>query len=1350
MKQTRRFRLPAIAGLLLCMPLCLFAQLRLNEVAAVNTDGLADEDGEYSDWIELLNTGSQALSTAQHFLSDAAGQPQRWPLPTVVLLPGERRLIFASGKNRPAGTGSGIDHWETALQESDTWQYAPGSPAIPPDWAQPGFDAATWLSGPGGFGYGDGDDATPVAPGTLSVFSRLVFNVPDKNAIAAAILHVDYDDGFVAYLNGTEIARAGLTGQPPAWDELASEHEAELYNGGLPVAFPLDAASLQNLLLDGANVLAVEVHNLEAGSSDLSLRTFLHVGLKTSAPVFGPNPAWFVPPGGSGSVWHTNFKIKSGETLWLRDASGGVADSITLAALQAGHVQARIPDGGAWCLSQQPTPGDANDAMPCFQGYTAAPVFSKAAGFYPSALQVSLSCPTPGAVIHYDLAGNAPTTSSPEYGPAGPFNLSSGVRPVRARAYAPGYLPSPVVTHTYAIGEQSSLPVVFMTTNPDYLFDYNTGIYELGPNAESGFPYYGANFWQGWERPASIEYFPTMQTQGFAQNVGIEIHGNWMKACEQKSFDLKAKDLYGKDEFDYPLFPEKPWVKRFDKFVLRNAGNDNNFAHIRDAIVQTLGAGTHADYVATDLAVLYINGEYWGIYQVYEAHDEYFPENNAGIDRDNVDIVRMFDSGTQAQVGDTGDWQAFMNFVQTQDLSETASFDTLRARYLDVDNYIDYIFTGVYCGNWDWLPGNNNVKAWHRRAPYGRWRYILWDNDFSFGQGSYDLLASLTDDSFANEHEALFWELVDNPEFRRLFINRSCDLLNTVFLPVAVQAARDHIGNRMQPEMPRHIARWPNTCYYGFGPYTYDDWYYRAYGEINYHVDQRPAQLWSQYIEHFDLVNEITIALEVDPPGAGVVQISTIVPDKYPWSGVYLAGNPVAIKAIPAPGYTFSHWSPSALIPNVGQPAFSADVPENTTFRAHFTGAAANLDLTVSEINYHNHATLDAGNWVELHHFGTQTRDLSGYRLQSSGQANGFSLPAGTSMEPGDYLVLAEDLLRFQARHPGVGAVIGPTGVAFGNAGDTLRLLDPAGVVRLKVPYSDDLPWPQCADGQGRTLESAFPEDAQHLHKPEYWFDGCLEGSPGQGYVACAQPLVINEINYKSPPAKDAGDWIECWNRSGGDLDLSGWTFADNNDAPGFVFPAGTLLPKDSFLVLFANLAKFQSVHPAVPGKLGPFPFGLSGNGEFLRLFDATGRLQQSVFYNDAAPWPKAPDGQGPTLALRDPAGRLNDPANWEASCAFGTPGRPNSDCALAVLAPALASIRVHPNPASGRVWIESPDTPLRRWLLRDGLGRLVQEGRGAAGSGHWEISVAGLMPGVYWLEVQAEAGVLHQRLIKN
>ena len=198
------------------------------------------------------------------------------------------------------GQTSAIDHWESVVYAEDTWRYFAGTTSGPfGSWQNPGFDDDVWLQGQGGFGYGDNDDRTVTGPpNPTAVFIRTTFQISDTSKIAAAVLNMDFDDGFVAWINGVEIARSnlGTAGDFPAYNTPASDHEAGMFRGINPPAYLITKQKLKYCLLNGDNVLAIQVNNTSNTSSDLSCIAYLSVGLKTAGIFYRAVPAWFTEP----------------------------------------------------------------------------------------------------------------------------------------------------------------------------------------------------------------------------------------------------------------------------------------------------------------------------------------------------------------------------------------------------------------------------------------------------------------------------------------------------------------------------------------------------------------------------------------------------------------------------------------------------------------------------------------------------------------------------------------------------------------------------------------------------------------------------------------------------------------------------------------------------------------------------------------------------------------------------------------------------------------------------------------------------------------------------------------------
>ena len=305
-----------------------FAQsVQLNEVVASNSTYF-DEDGNSPDWIELYNPTNEDIQLENWSLTDNIEKPLKWQLPKYLLKKGDYLLVWASGKDQKL---FGISR--TIINQGESFKYITPTQNPNPDWTSIDFDDSQWLNGNSGFGYADGDDETILPNGTRSVYLRKNFTLDDASQIKQLILDIDYDDAFVAYLNGVEIARDNILGNPPNYNGATiTDHEALMYTGAKPERFPVE--SFDNILNDGNNVLAIQAHNISSNSSDMTVIPFL-------SAIFSNDPSAFsIPPTIlelNDLFMHSNFKISSeSETIYLINNEASISDSIIVENLISG------------------------------------------------------------------------------------------------------------------------------------------------------------------------------------------------------------------------------------------------------------------------------------------------------------------------------------------------------------------------------------------------------------------------------------------------------------------------------------------------------------------------------------------------------------------------------------------------------------------------------------------------------------------------------------------------------------------------------------------------------------------------------------------------------------------------------------------------------------------------------------------------------------------------------------------------------------------------------------------------------------------------------------------------------
>ena len=293
--------------------------VRINEVVSSNSVYL-DEDGDTPDWLEIHNFGNQDVSINGWSLSDDVDGITKWTFPNIILTPDQYVMLWASSKDRTT-----INYPRTLINQGNEFKYLIPTSEPNSNWNSLSFDDSSWSSGLSGFGFADGDDATIIPNGTQSIYLRKTFTINNLASISSLILDMDYDDAFVAYINGNEVARANINGAPPAYNSgTITDHEAIIYSGGSPERFMI--TDFNTTLNEGENILTIQAHNISANSSDFTIIPFL------SAIFSSQNTTGIEPPailGLTTNNLHTNFKISSGsETIRLNNASGGLIHQI--------------------------------------------------------------------------------------------------------------------------------------------------------------------------------------------------------------------------------------------------------------------------------------------------------------------------------------------------------------------------------------------------------------------------------------------------------------------------------------------------------------------------------------------------------------------------------------------------------------------------------------------------------------------------------------------------------------------------------------------------------------------------------------------------------------------------------------------------------------------------------------------------------------------------------------------------------------------------------------------------------------------------------------------------------------
>lgn len=681
----------------------------------------------------------------------------------------------------------------------------------------------------------------------------------------------------------------------------------------------------------------IEIYN--ADTIDIDIRGYFLTDNLTNPTKYPITDTFIVYAGRQTIFWadggnwwaHTNFKLSSdGEVVALFGPDTQLVDMVKFGPLGLDISYGRQPDGSSnWVYFDKPTPIQSN-SFPGYTGqsFTPPPQFSHPGGIYQGSLQVEIFPPS-GTEIRFTTDGSVPSESSQLY--TGPVAFDYTLI-IRARAFEAGKFPSPVVTNTFFISISHSLPVVSLVTSPHHLWDTVTGIY--------------SNSLRDVEVPFNFEFIDTTGSGVVNQLLGLQISGQVAYKLPQKIMNIYARKKYGKNGIEYKFFNTRE-NNLFTSLILRNGGfPDNSSTMFRDAVMQQFVVNQlDIDYQDYTPVIVYLNGEYWGIYNLREKHSEDYLAANNNADPFNVDLLENY--WRQALCGDTVNYNVLLEFLENCEINDPSTIENLK-KYIDYDNYLNNQITQIYYANTDW-PGNNN-RFWRPRAYKGKWRWLLYDVEFGFGQeADYDhnTLAFVTDpvgQNWANPPEAtwLFRRMLENDEFRNDFIQRSVLLLKMTFKPDRIVHIIDSLKANVTPEMPNHINRWKDECWVsewgqpfcGISSMDYWDGEVEVMREF---AHKRPEFIYKYTMQQFSLAD--TVSLSISSKN-GKVALTGITLPADSFKCTFFKNIPLQAQAFPNPGYSFAGWSG---VSKKGESVISLSLTADTVLVANFLPSGMSL-----------------------------------------------------------------------------------------------------------------------------------------------------------------------------------------------------------------------------------------------------------------------------------------------------------------------------------------------------------------------------------------------------------------------
>ncbi|MBR9923043.1 MAG: T9SS type A sorting domain-containing protein [Bacteroidetes bacterium] len=669
------------------------------------------------------------------------------------------------------------------------------------------------------------------------------------------------------------------------------------------------SAANMNTILDnyGDEEDWIELYNTGASPVDLS---GYHLSDKLDDPMKWEIPAGYVINPGeyrlvfaskrdelSGGFLHADFKLTQttgNDAVVLADALGNILDSYEiLIPNQTDHAWGRVTDGSdTWGVMVNPSPGGPNGGS--FSAYAGGAAMSLDPGFYSGGQTVTLATTEPDSEIRYTTNGSDPSPTSALY--TGPISINS-TTVLRARVYSnnPTVLPGLIETNTYFIDVAHTVPVISIAGD-DILTLLN-----------------GSQI----EPIASFEYYE--EDGSFIDEAVGEFnkHGNDSWAYQQRGIDYITRDQFGyNDDIDHEIFSNKE-RNDYQRLIIKAAANDNypfeQGAHIRDAYVHELSqrAEMELDERSYEPAILYVNGEYWGVYESREKVDDHdYTKEYYDQGKEWIDFIKTW-GGTWEEYGSWDDWYDLHDFVLNNDMSDPANYDYVTSQF-NVLSLIDYMILNTHVVCMDWL--NWNTAWWRGRKPTGgaqTWRYALWDLDATFGHYvNYTGVPDTTPnaDPCDNEeytsdfegHVDLVVALMENEDFHQLYVNRYADMNNSFFNCDYMIDLLDELIDRIQPEMQGQIDRWGGTM---------AGWEAQVQ-ELKDFILDRCVEIDGGIVDCYDVEGPYPVQFNVVPENSGnAIKINTFIPTAFPFMGDYFGGIDIELTAVPLePEYEFSHW----------------------------------------------------------------------------------------------------------------------------------------------------------------------------------------------------------------------------------------------------------------------------------------------------------------------------------------------------------------------------------------------------------------------------------------------------------
>ena len=750
--------------------------LIINEIMPDPLTGYRDADGDLCDWVEIYNTTDQAVSLDNYALSNREDKPLKWRFPQgAVVAPYGYYVVYCSGKDiRDDATG--VPHTNFKISaEHDTIVLSDSRGRmvdrvtidnIPEDcsWARnaDGTYSLRRIATPGQPNDQNGANAADQTLRSLNTLGVYITEVMASNSKTVTPVNSAGFTDWVELYNATgsvvDLSGCGLSdnlGRPRKWQFTQGTY--------------INPGEYKIIYLDG----------------DVSKNT--------------------------GTAPHASFSLSKagGEVICLSDPSGRIFDKIVLPEIPTDVSYGRTTGLAGFFYYDTPTPGEQNGSG--FLGYAPAPELLVNPGLHYQAITVGFTRPQ-NTTVYYTTDGSIPTRESGILYTGQNIDLNF-TTVLRARAFSddPSIYDSSVVTGTYFINAYHTLPVVSITVDPWELWNEETGMLVYGPDVDkSKGPRFKNTVYRAYgkvDRPAYIEYYGLDGTTILSQGTEIALKGDFSLDLPQKSFKFHAKAIYGSSTFAAQLFADRPFTE-YKCFALRNGGNDGAWTRLLDGFQSRLldYYGTSIIHQAWQPVAVYLNGVYWGHYNLREQPDRFSIAQYEGLSFDEADDMIVIEGGGARYFGNNKVYQDMIKKIKASDPANDAAALQYILDNVDVDNYFEYIALEMFLGNSD----TGNMRAYRLNREGSKWRWVFYDVDYGLFRSDFNSPWSYTKEKGmgeANVDNTILRKLLTVPEYKDKFLRKLGDIFKTMTTET-MMAILEPMVKQIEPELPLHFARW--------------------------------------------------------------------------------------------------------------------------------------------------------------------------------------------------------------------------------------------------------------------------------------------------------------------------------------------------------------------------------------------------------------------------------------------------------------------------------------------------------------------------------------------------------------